>query len=587
MRRLIVGSLAAIGALVVLLVAGAGIAVFWLKPRAPSLPQNIVLEVDLTQGLADTPDDNPLLQLLAGAKPTMRDVLDALDLAAADRRVTGLFARLGSDDIGLALTQEVRDAIAAFRAKGKFAVAFADSFGEFSPGNRAYYLATAFDQIWLQPMGSVGLTGLYADVAFFRGALDLLGIVPQFDHREQFKTAINSLTETGMTPAHREEVEGLIASLGDQIVGGIAKGRKLAPDRVRAAIDRGPFLDSEAVQARLVDRLGYRDAAAAAARRRAGAGAKMVRLSSYLAAAMPRPRGPRIALIYGSGLIVSGGGSANPLSGTAEMVADDIARAFDDAVSDPQVRAILFRVDSPGGSVVASETIWHAVASAQQHARPVIVSMGDVAGSGGYYVAAAADKIVAEPATLTGSIGVLAGKLVVADLLKKLRISIDSAQLGANAGIFEATSGYSAAGRARLEAFLDADYQGFKSHVAAGRHMAAAAVEAIAQGRIWTGEQAKARGLVDALGGYRTSLRLAREAAKIPPAASVDVAVYPQPRGPIRFVFDRLTGRRRESAGAPGALERAIRAVGPLVQRLDALLDGPVLALMPPLGPAR
>ena len=587
MRRLIVGSLAAIGALVVLVVAVASIAVFWLKPRTPSLPENIVLEVDLTRGLADRPDDNPLLQLLAGAKPTMRDLLDALDVAAADRRVSGLFARLGNDDLGLALTQEVRDAIARFRAAGKFAVAFADSFGEFSPGTRAYYLATAFDQIWLQPMGSVGLTGLYADVAFFRGALDLLGIVPQFDHREQFKTAINSLTETGMTPAHREEVEGLIASLGDQIVGGIAKGRKLAPDRVRAAIDRGPFLDSEAVEARLVDRLGYRDAAAAAARQRAGTGAELVRLSTYLDAARPRPEGPRIALIYGSGLIVRGGGSANPLSGAGEMAADDIARAFRDALRDRRVRAILFRIDSPGGSVVASETIWRAVVSAQQQARPVIVSMGDVAGSGGYYVAAAADKIVAEPATLTGSIGVLAGKLVIADLLKKLRISTGSAQLGANAGIFESTSGFSAAGHARLEAFLDADYQGFKSRVAAGRHMTADAVEAVAQGRVWTGEQAKARGLVDALGGYRTALRLVREAAKIPPAAPVELAVYPRPPGPIAFVYDRLTGRRRDGAGGTGALGRAIAAIEPLMQRLDSLIDGPVLALMPPLGPVR
>jgi protease IV len=587
MRRLIVGLLAAIGALVVMLVAVAGVAVFWLKPAARSLPEKIVLEVDLTQGLADRPNDNPLMQLLAGAKPTMRDLLDALDVAATDRRVAGLFARIGNDDLGLALTQEVRDAIAEFRARGKFAVAFADSFGEFSPGTRAYYLATAFDQIWLQPMGSVGLTGLYADVAFFRGALDLLGIVPQFDHRERFKTAINSLTETGMTPAHREEVDGLIGSLGDQIVDGIAKGRKLAPDRVRAAIDRGPFLDSEAVEARLVDRLGYRDAAAAAARQRAGADARSVRLSTYLDAARPRREGSRIALIYGSGLIVRGGGSANPLSGAAEMVADDIARAFGDAVRDPRVRAILFRIDSPGGSVVASETIWRAVALAQQHARPVIVSMGDVAGSGGYYVAAAAAKIVAEPATLTGSIGVLAGKLVVADLLKKLRISTDSAQIGANAGIFESTSVFSAAGHARLEAFLDADYQGFKNHVAAGRHMTATAVEAVAQGRIWTGEQAKARGLVDALGGYHTALRLAREAAKIAPAAPVDVVVYPQPRGPIGFLYDRLSGRRRDTADGPGAIGRAITMVEPLLQRLDALNDGPVLALMPPLGPAR
>ncbi len=587
MRRLIVGFFAAVGALVVLLFVVAGVAGLWLKPAAPTLPEKIVLQIDLTRGLADGPDENPLMQILAGGQSTMRDFLQAIGNAANDPRVKGLFARIGSDDLGLAETQQVRDAIAAFRSKGKFAVAFADSFGEFGPGTRPYYLATACDQIWLQPMGSVGLTGLYSEVPFLRGTLDLLGIVPQFDHREQFKTAFNSLTDTAMTPAQREETESLIASIGGQIVAGIAAGRKLAPDTVRAAIDRGPLLDREAVQARLVDRLGYRDEAAAAARKRAGDGAELVPLSTYATAGGPPPEGPTIALIYGSGLIVRGRGGANPLAAADEMPADDIAHAFRDAERDPRVQAILFRIDSPGGSVVASETIWRAVVEARQRGKPVIVSMGDVAGSGGYYVAAAADKIVSEPATLTGSIGVLAGKLVVTDFLKKLGVSINSAQLGANAALFSATSEFTAEGHARLEAFLDADYRGFKNHVAAGRHMTQDAVEAVAKGRVWTGEQAKARGLVDALGGYGTALRLARQAARISALAPIKLAVYPRPRGPIEFLYDRLTGRRRDSASGPNAVGRVIEAVEPLMERLDALLDGPILALMPPLGPGR
>jgi protease IV len=587
MRRVIVGFFATVGALVVLLFVVAGVAALWLKPAAPTLPEKIVLQIDLTRGLADGPDKNPLMQILAGGEPTMRDFLEAIGSAGGDPRVKGLFVRIGSDDLGLAETQQVRDAIAAFRSKGKFAVGFADSFGEFGPGTRPYYLATACDQIWLQPMGSVGLTGLYSELPFIRGTLDLLGIVPQFDHREQFKTAFNTLTDTAMTPAQREETESLIASIGEQIVGGIAAGRKLAPDTVRAAIDHGPLLDREAVQARLVDRLGYRDEAAAAVRQRAGDGAKLVPLSTYAEAAGPPPEGPTIALIYGSGLIVRGRGGANPLAGADEMPADDIARAFRDAERDPRVQAILFRIDSPGGSVVASETIWRAVVEARQHGKPVIVSMGDVAGSGGYYVAAAADKIVSEPATLTGSIGVLAGKLVVTDFLKKLGVSTDSAQLGANAALFSATSEFTAEGHARLEAFLDADYQGFKNHVAAGRHMTQDAVEAVAKGRVWTGEQAKARGLVDALGGYGTALRLARQAARIPALAPIKLAVYPRPRGPIEFLYGRLTGRRRDSASGPNAVGRVIEAVEPLMQRLDALLDGPILAVMPPFVPGR
>ena len=228
------------------------------------------------------------------------------------------------------------------------------------------------------------------------------------------------------------------------------------------------------------------------------------------------------------------------------MAADKITRAFRAAVRDPKVRAILFRVDSPGGSVVASETIWRDVVFARERGKPVIVSMGDVAGSGGYYVAAPADKIVAEPATLTGSIGVLAGKLVVADLLKKIGISTNSAQVGANAAMFSATSEFSPFARSRLEAFLDATYQGFKDHVASGRHMTPDAVEAVAKGRVWSGEEAKARGLVDALGGYDVALRLAREAAHIPADESIQLTVFPREEGPVQFLYDRLTGKERD-----------------------------------------
>ena len=587
MRRFIVGFFAVIGVLAVLVVVATLLVIVRLRPAPAALADNIILNVDLTQGLTDGPRENRLLQLVTGGKPTLRDFLDGLGAAADDSRVKGLLARVGNDEFGLAEVQQLRDAIAAFRAKGKFAIAFADSFGEFGPGTRPYYLATAFDRIWLQPMGSVGLTGLYSDVPFFKGTLDLLGIVPQFGRREEYKTAMNSLTETRMTPPHREEVEGLLASVAGQVVGGIAKDRKLPQQAVRSAIDRGPFLADEALQAKLVDRLGYRDEAIAAARKRAGSGAELVGLASYLdGVGRPHRQGERIALIYGTGLIVRGGSSAGPLSTSEEMAADDITRAFRAAVRDPQVRAILFRVDSPGGSVVASETIWRDVVFARDRGKPVIVSMGDVAGSGGYYIAAAADKIVAEPATLTGSIGVLAGKLVVADLLEKLGVSTDSAQVGANAAMFSPTTQFSAFAHDRLEAFLDAAYRGFKDHVAAGRHMTPEAVEAVAKGRIWSGEEAKANGLVDALGGYDVALRFAEQAAKIPPGAPFQLTVFPRGESPIQLLFDRLTGKRREDGGGAAAVGSVLAAL-PFVQRLAALLDAPGVLTMPPISPPR
>jgi len=589
MRRLLVGFFATIGVLTVLLAVAVAVAIVRFAPKKPSLPDKIILSVDLNKGLAEGPNEAGWRRLILGGKPSLRDFLDALEVAGADPRVKGLLARVGADEIGLAEAQQVRDAIAAFRAKGKFAIAFADSFGEFGAGTRPYYLSTAFDQIWLQPMGSLGLTGLYAETTFFKGTLDLLGIAPEFDHRGLYKTAANVLTETKMTPPQREETQDLLNSISGQVVSGIAQARQLSPDAVRMAIDRAPLLPKEALQAKLVDRLGYRDDAIAAARRRAGSNIELVGPSTYLdGAGRPHRNGERIALIYGLGLVVRGGGSANPLTESEEMAANAMTRAFRAAVRDPKVRAILFRIDSPGGSVVASETIWHDVVFARERGKPVIVSMGNVAGSGGYYVAAPADKIVAEPATLTGSIGVLAGKLVIADLLKKVGVSTDAAQFGANSAMFSATSDFSPLARARLQAFLDATYQGFKDHVAAGRHMSAQAVEAVAQGRVWSGEEAKKNGLVDALGGYEVALRLAKEVAKIPAGAPVQLTVFPRQEGLAAYLYRRLTGKEREdSDSGVTALGRAIEAAQPLLERIEALVDNTGILLMPPLGQPR
>jgi protease IV len=590
MRRLIVGFFALIGFATVLLVGGVLLVIGGLKPSVTPLPAKIVLTVDLTKGLPEGASDDPLSRLLLGGKTTLRDFLDAIEAASNDPRVKVLLARVGDDELGLARIQEVRDAITAFRAKGKVALAFADSFGEFGPGTRPYYLAAAFDEIWLQPMGNVGLTGLYAESPFLKGTLDILGIVPEFDHREEYKTAMNLLTETKMTPAHREEVEALLGSVSGQIVRGIAQDRKLTEPEVRAAIDRGPLLGTEAVEAKLVDRLGYRDELMAHARARAGSGAELLSLGSYLdRAGHPHHEGATIALIYGSGLVVRSGGAGNPLTGSNIMAASEMTRAFRAAVRDPSVRAILFRVDSPGGSAVASETIWREVVFARERGKPVVVSMGDVAGSGGYYVAAAADKIVAEPATLTGSIGVLAGKLVVADLLKKVGVSTDSAQIGANAAMFSPTIPFSAVAHSRLEAFLDETYKGFKDHVATGRHMSQEEVETVAKGRVWSGEEAKAHGLVDELGGYQAAIRLAKAAADLPPEAPFTLTVFPREEGPAELLYNRLTGKDRErdeGTVSSGSIEHSLKTLQPLLQRLEAILDPGVLT-MPPLGPMR
>jgi protease-4 len=602
MRRFVLGLFTAIGIVVVLGGAVVGALVWRLAAGGPTLPDTIVLTADFRRGLAKGGSPEPLQQLVFGGDPTLRDFLDALERGRDDPRVKGLYARLGDDKLGLATCQEVRDAIRDFRAKGKFAIAFTDGFGEFGPGTRPYYLATAFEEIWLQPLGSVGLIGLHVDLPFFRGALDRLGIQPSFAHREQYKSAMNSLTETAMTPPQREEIEDLLRATSAQIVRGIADARKLSPAQVGALIDKGPFVADEAKAAQLIDRIGYRDEAIAKAKERAGSGAEFVSLSRYLdGAGHPHDSGPTIALIYATGLVTKGGGSPTPLIGSTGASAQEIGRALRQAFGDPEVRAILLRIDSPGGSAVASETIWREVVRAREHGKPVIASMGDVAGSGGYYIAAPADKIVAEPATLTGSIGVLAGKLVIAELLRKLGVTDDSAQTGANAGMFSVFADFSPAGRERLETFLDVIYRGFKERVASGRHLTDEQVEAAAKGRVWSGEDAKGKGLVDELGGYDVALRLAREAAKIPADKKFKLVVFPRKKGPLEFAYERLFEVERDSddaspaqgllgqglLGQELAAQGVVAPIAKMLSGIEILIGDPGVLRMPPIGEIR
>src|SRR6266581_4394886 len=282
MRRFVLGLFTLIGIVTVLACVGVGVAVWRVAASQPSLPDTIVLSAEFGRGLSAGAGQDSLSDVVFGSKATLRDVLDALERAGNDARVKGLYARFSGDALGLATCQELRDAIRDFRAKGKFAIAFTDTFGEFGPGTRPYYLATAFDEIWLQPLGSLGLVGLHSESTFFRGALDRLGIVPSFAHREEYKSAMNALTETAMTAPQREEIEDLLRATSGQIVRGIASARKLSEAEVARLIDRGPFVADEAKTAGLVDRIGYRDEAIAKAKERAGASAELVSLARYL-----------------------------------------------------------------------------------------------------------------------------------------------------------------------------------------------------------------------------------------------------------------------------------------------------------------
>ena len=492
----------------------------------------LILELDLTEGIMETAPADPISAIMSMRRTSLRDVLDGLRRARSDSRVRALVVKV-TDGIGLALAQELREAVQAFREADKLAVAWAETFGEGGRGTVPFYLATGFDKVYLQPTGEVGLTGVALEEPFFAGALEKAGVQPRFAKRYEYKTMANTFMEKTYTPEHEESSQRLVASLGAQITAGIAAARGLPVDKVRELTDRGPLLADEALEEGLIDRLGYRDEVYADLREEFGETAQLRYVARYnrthgLSRRIPQPgRQDVVALINGHGPIRlgrSGRGGPLPNSGPA-MGSDTVGAAFRAAAKDDRVKAIVFRVNSPGGSAVASDAIWREVVLARRAGKPVIVSMGNVAASGGYYVAMAADTIVAQPGTITGSIGVVVGKAVVNDLLNRVGIGLGTVADGEHARMFSATKDFSASEWERINASLDRIYDDFTSKVAEGRGLSRDRVHEVARGRVWTGSDAKDGGLVDELGGLELALELARKKSGL--AADAPVRSYP------------------------------------------------------------
>ncbi len=538
----------------------------------------LILELDLAEGIGEEPPSDVVSAVLTMRRPRLADVLDGLRRARADDKVHALVVKIGGRRTGLARVQELHAAITEFRRSGKATVAWGETFGEFSPGNAAYYLATAFDRIWLQPSGDVGLTGLSLEQWFYRGTLDKLGLEYEVGKRYEYKNAADRLTEQGFTGPAREALEQLASSLTGQLTAAVAERLSVPLAEAREVIDNGPYTAEEALELRLVDALGYRDEVYDELRKSAGPGAHLLYLGRYhrsralaeRARRLPDPTENIIALIHASGPIRRGRSGRGPLSGGA-MGSDTVSAALRAAASDRRVRAIVLRVNSPGGSYVASDTIWREVVRARQAGTPVIVSMGDVAASGGYFIAMAADAIVAQPGTVTGSIGVLTGKPVTASLLERVGITTDSVTEGAHADMFTTTRPFSKEEWSKINSWLDRIYADFTGKVASGRNMTTAQVHEIARGRVWTGADAAANGLVDDLGGLDDAVALARRKARLPDSAPL--------RGFPRVTpLDRL--RRPESSEDYAAAGASLLAEswGP-VWRLAAG------AGLPPFGP--
>jgi protease-4 len=545
--------------------------------RHHGVPDGCVLELDLQAVPQETSGFDPFAMIASGGKPLLlREAIAAIHRAAEDSRVAGLIARVQIPAASAGPVQELREAIRAF-SDVKPSLAWAETY----PGTLSYYLASAFREVWMQPSGTVGLVGFATNAMFLRDALDKAGIEAQFIARGEYKSAANLFTQDRYTDAHREADSKLIESLHTQVWKAVAESRHLESAEVDALADKAPLLRDAAVTGRLIDRIGFRDEAYARAAELVGApgispeggdadsddAPPRLYLSRYARATPSRPTPsmppipgrktkPTIAVVTLHGPIVSGRGGPQVLPlGNSSAGGDTIAAALREAAADDAVSAVVLRVDSPGGSVTGSETIWREVNRVRDGGKPVVASMGAVAASGGYYVSMSADAIVANAGTITGSIGVVTGKLVARELKDRLGVGSDSVRTNPNADAWSINQPFTDEQHAHVEAEADLFYTDFVERVAQGRKMTVEAVDAIARGRVWTGADALEHGLVDELGGLRTAIARAKVLAGLEPDADVRLVSFP---GSSMFDFLRP---KPSSQPAAASLSDAVGAL--------------------------
>jgi protease-4 len=572
---------------VAFVVSIAGFALLYLLlGREPTVASNSMLVLRVGGDLAEVAPNDVVGYLRGQKTPTVRTIVDDLRKARVDARVSAVLLKpTGFATPFWGKVQEIRDAVLDFRKSGKLVYAYLE-YG----GDREYYLATAADRIYLMPASPLDLNGIATYELFLRGTLDKIGAYPDLHHIGDYKTAVNTFTEKGYTPAHKEMDEALNRDLYHQLVTGIASGRRKAETDVRALLDDGPFLPEDALRAGLVDDVKYEDQVQEALRAgRPGMGDRRIDGDDYARVSntsVGLNRGPRIAVIYAAGAITGGKSGYDPLNGPT-VGSDTLIDYIHQARRDSSLRAIVLRIDSPGGSATASDAIWRELTMLKKERadRPIVASMSDLAASGGYYIAMPAHVIVAQPATLTGSIGIFGGKIVTGGVYEKLGAHIQSTSIGKHAEINSPARPYNAGELKKLQEQLQAFYDQFVEKAADARHSTPEKIDQLAQGRVWTGQQARDNGLVDVLGGLESAVAVAKARAKIAADAEVELVVYPPRKSFYEIVTEQFGASGDQMAAGvwlaanltAGELE-ALRTIrGPLA----LFRRGEPLALMP------
>lgn len=581
---LIIGGVLAV--LILVGILGVALVVSMFRTPEPVIANNSVLALRVAGSLPDYSPDDPFKKYFGGPDQSLTGLVMQFKKAKADKRIKAILLDINMSGVGWAKAEEIRDAITDFRSSGKQVYAFME-LGL----NKEYYIATACDKIYAPPPGVLFINGLAANVMFFRGSLDKLGIYPDVYQIGKYKSAANMFTQKEMTEAHREYVNAMLDDLFGRYVNTIAQARHKSPEDVRNLIDNAPYSAIKAKEAGLIDDALYRDELEKQIKTTLGykdsdtfTPVRGVDYRDVSPESLGLNKGERIAVIYATGEIGSGSSQNSP-SGDQSIGSDTLVKALNDAANDKSIKAIVMRVDSPGGSGLASDVIWRAVENANQK-KPVVVSMSDVAASGGYYIAAAASKILAQPSTITGSIGVLAGKPVVRGFYDWLGISNEYVLRGKTAGMFRETEKFSDAERAKFEEWIKTTYyQDFVPKVAKGRKKDAQAIDSVGQGRVWTGWQAKERGLVDEFGGLDRAIDVAKELAKIPADSGVQRVILPVPQTFLQQLLSgggdnsntQLEQQRAVLAALPEDARRALR----LMAMMDRMKDGDTMLVMP------
>ena len=565
-----------------------GVVGIWMMFRKsePPIRDNSVLVLRVAGSLPDYSPDDPFKKYFGGPDQSLTGLVMQFKKAKVDKRIKAILLDVNMSGVGWGKAEEIRDAITDFRSSGKPVYAYIE-FGL----NKEYYIATAADKIIVPPPGELFINGLAADVMFFRGSLDKLGIYPDIYQIGKYKSAGDMFTQKQMTEAHKQYINELLDDLYGRYVNTIAQARHKTPEEVKALIDNAPYNADQAKSAGLIDEALYRDQVESMLKKSLGQKESepiiAVRSADYRDVepeSLGLNKGERIAVIYASGEIGSGSSSNSP-SGEQSIGSDTLAKALNDAAGDKTIKAIVLRVDSPGGSGLASDIIWRAVDAANQK-KPVVVSMSDVAASGGYYISASASKIVAQPSTITGSIGVVAGKPVIRGFYDWLGISNEYVLRGKTAGMFRETEKFSDEERVKFEDWIKTTYyRDFVPKVAKGRGKDAQYIDSVGQGRVWTGAQAKDKSLVDEFGGLDRAIEVAKQLAKIPADKGVERVILPYP---TTFLQQLLTGsddnantqleqQRAVLAAMPEDVRRAFR----YMQLMDRMKNGESMLLMP------